>query len=206
MRIEKIEPRRGKRYALIFEDGTVQTVDQRTFDETGWQVGNVLSESETEWLAEESDRRGAREKALYLLSVQDRSRGELERKLRREWGETAACETAAQMEEWGLIDDGNYAARLAQDLRCVKHLSARQAIQELRRRGIDRDLAETAVEAVTTTDFEEALALLQKKRYNDLSDESTRRRAAALLTRHGFDYDTTNRALREIVAAASEDG
>ena len=198
MRIEKIEPRRGKLYALTFEDGTMQTVDRRTFDETGWRVDSELGERERQWLCEESDRRRVREKALYLLSVQDRSRGELEQKLRREWGEEAARETAAQMEEWGLINDGDYAGRLAQDLRRVKHLSARQAVQGLRRRGIDRDLAESAVAAVPTTDLEEALALLQKKRYNDLSDEMVQRRAAALLARYGFDYETSRRALREV--------
>lgn len=60
---------------------------------------------------------GPREKALYLLSLRDYGRAELEKKLRDEAGEDAAAEAAGRMEELGLLDDRRYAARLAGD--CV---------------------------------------------------------------------------------------
>lgn len=44
-------------------------------------------------------------------------------------------------------------------------------------------------------DVEQALELLRKKRYNELSDPDTCRRAAAALTRAGFGWDAVRRAM-----------
>ena len=195
MRIVEAKRRRGKLYDVVCEDGDTVLMDARVFEEHGLAEGSVLSEQAWEALLAESLYRRAREKALWLLSVKERSKAELREKLREEAPANVAEETADEMERLGLLDDERYAVRLAEELRCVRHFSRRHTEQELRRRGIDRAVSEQASWGVDTTDEEQALALLHKKRYNKDCDEKTRRRMADLLARHGYDYDTIRHAL-----------
>lgn len=195
MRIVEMKRLRGKLYDVATEDGERVQLDCRVADEHGLAEGSVVSEQTWEALLKESVYRRAREKALWLLSVKERSAAELREKLRAEAPANVAEETVAEMEALGLLNDEGYAFRLAEELRRVRHFSRRHTEQELRRRGLDRELSEQASWAVDTTDEEQALALLQKKRYNKECDEKTRRRMADLLARHGYDYDTIRRAL-----------
>lgn len=197
MHITEVKPLRRQLYQIVGEDGETAQIDRRTFDESGFAEGSTLSEQAWESLLEESRRRRARETALYLLSVKERSRAELQEKLRQEAGAELAEETARQMEALGLVDDTSYAERLAEDLRRIRHFSCRRTEQELRHKGIDREVAAAAAAAVDTTDEEQALALLRKKRYNKECDEKIRRRMADLLARHGYDYETVRRALEQ---------
>lgn len=78
--------------------------------ESPYRAGGVIDDDQLRELLDRSEKNRAREKALYLLSMRDHSRGELERKLRRTAGEQTAAETAARMEEIGLVNDEAYAA------------------------------------------------------------------------------------------------
>ena len=93
------------------------------------------------------------------------------------------------MEELGLIDDEDYARRLAQSLFGGKHFGARRVKQELRRKGIADDVIE-AVLAEFSTDRDEAeeniRAILERKYPGAWTDEMVRRRAVAALQRYGY--------------------
>lgn len=197
MRITAMDRRRAQLYEVTWEDGTVEKLDARTMDEAGYAVGSNLSADSIVLLKEASANRRAREKALYLLSVRDHARRELEEKLLTECDAETAQRTAQQMEELGLVDDAAYAARLVQDLALVKRCSRRQILQTLQQRGIERDVAEEAVQMAEIDDFSQALALLRQKRYNRDCDEKQRRRMADFLARRGFSYAVIRRALEE---------
>lgn len=126
-------------------------------------------------LKKESKTRRAWDKALYLLSLRDYARAQLQRKLEREAGSELARETVERLERAGLLNDGAYARRLARDMVERRHFSRRRTLQELTARGLDRETAEEAVEELEPDDAEQALELLRKKRYNELSDPDTRR-------------------------------
>ena len=74
----------------------------------------------------------------------------------------------------------------------------RRILQELRAKGIDRETAAEAVEAADIDDFQLALALIQKKYYNKLSDKASREKTAAALVRYGFGFDTVRRAMQTV--------
>ncbi len=195
MTITELRKRRGRLVLLMLDGEPAATVDIRTFEESPYRVGSSLSDEELKALLEESSRRRAREKAVYLLSRSDHSRRGLEEKLRREADPAIAAETAERMKELGYVDDERYAYRLAEELTSRKLYPRRRALQELCSRGVDRELAALAVEATEKDDLEKALELLAKKQYNRLHDEDGRRKAAAKLTRYGFDGGTVRRAL-----------
>ncbi len=191
------------------EDRSV-LIDSRTWEESPYRVGSTLSEEQLEQLLALSRRNRAREKALYLLSRRDHSQKELERKLCRSCRDLQQQEAAAvvqRLQEIGVVNDPAYARRLARDLRLRRHFSRRFTFMELCRRGIDRETAEAAVAETDslTSDVEQALALLQKKRYNDLQHIDTQNKAKAMLTRRGFDLSDIREALARYCEDLSQD-
>lgn len=210
MRITDVQKRRGKLYLLFLDGEEAMTVDALTFDESPYRMGGTITDEELHALLEDSRRRRAKEKAFYLLSLRDYGRAELEKKLRDEAGEEAAAEAAGRMEELGLLDDRRYAARLAGDCVGRRCFPRRRAVQELTGRGIDRDLAEDAVdealEAAEKDDRLLALELLRKKYYNKLYDENARRKTMAALARYGFSYDAARFAVEAALSEREDEG
>ncbi len=197
MIITEVRRRRRSLYQLVLDGEPAMTVDVRTFEESPYRVGSSLSDEDLKGLLDESQRRRAQEKALYLLSLRDHSRVELERKLGREADEETAARMAERMEELGLVNDEKYARQMARDLVQRKHYPCRRAVQELCARGVARDTAQNAVEELEADDICQALELLRKKHYNRRSSEEGCRKAAASLARFGFGGDVIRRAMDE---------
>ena len=195
MRIDDVQRRRGSLVQLVLDGEPAALIDRKTFEESPYEVGSSLSEEQWVALKKESKTRRAWDKALYLLSLRDYARAQLQRKLEREAGSELARETVERLERAGLLNDGAYARRLARDMVERRHFSRRRTLQELTARGLDRETAEEAVEELEPDDAEQALELLRKKRYNELSDPDTRRRAASALARAGFGWDAVRCAM-----------
>ena len=195
MFITEVRPRRGRQVLLVLDGEPAVTVDSRTFDESPYRAGGVIDDDQLRELLDRSEKNRAREKALYLLSMRDHSRGELERKLRRTAGEQTAAEMAARMEEIGLVNDEAYAARLAEELAARRFYPRRRILQELQEKGVSRVQAEAAAEAVDGEDWERAAQLLRRKYAHRLRTPDDRRRTMAALGRYGFGGDAVRRAL-----------
>ena len=193
MTITALHRRRGQLYLLELDGEPAMTVDKRVLDDSPYKEGSEIDDEQLFALLETSKRRRAREKALWLLSGRDYAAGELIEKLTPEAGEVVAAETVAVLQEQGLIREEAYARRLAQELCLRRHFPRRRAIQELTRRGIDRELAEEAVLEIDSDDFQEALALLEKKRYTDTDKQKLRQKVTGFLARQGYDFSTVRR-------------
>ena len=206
MRITACDRRRQMLYRLTLDDGAmVVEVDLRTFDESGLRVGDSLDGEALDALCVASDERRARETALYLLSQRSHSRVELERKLSRRASRETAVATAQRCEELGLVDDARYAQTLARDLCTYKLYSRQHILQELAARGVSRDVAREAVDALEIDDEEQAVALLQRKYSHKLADEDGRRKTAAALVRAGFEYRTVRRAMERVAQTFADE-
>ena len=205
MRIDDVQRRRGSLVQLVLDGEPAALIDRKTFEESPYEVGSSLSEEQWVALKKESKTRRAWDKALYLLSLRDYARAQLQRKLEREAGSELARETVERLERAGLLNDGAYARRLARDMVERRHFSRRRTLQELTARGLDRETAEEAVEELEPDDAEQALELLRKKRYNELSDPDTRRWAASALARAGFGWDAVRCAMERRREELAED-
>lgn len=202
MIITAVKPARQSRVTLLFDNGEELVIDKGLWEESPFGVGSSLSRLQIEELVAASQKRRARNKAIFLLSKRDYSRKELEQRLCREGGRfvadnrEAARQAAAAMEEYGYVNDKAYAERLARRFcleKCYPHRRAEQALCE---KGIARDIAAEAVKTIEKEDWQLALEFLRKKRYTVGDD-----RAAAAMARYGFSHDTVRRAL----AAFSEE-
>ncbi len=204
MKIIEAKRIRGQQYVLTLEgDEEVEVmVDAATFDDSWYHVGGYIASEQLNELLALSRRNRARSRALYYLSGRDYAAKELERKLYRCADRETAAAVVDRLSEVGLINDGAYAKRLAQNLMQYKQYPRRRVFQALQEKGISRADAEAALEELEPDDFQQALALIRKKYYNRIHDKESREKVAAALARYGFSYDTVRRALN----AASEDG
>ena len=196
MELTAIEPRRHRLVQLYLDGEAAVKLDAATAHEARLRVGMELDDEELHELLQKSDAARAKEKALYLLEHRRHAKRELERKLSRTVGEEAAQAAADRMEELGLVDDADYAARLAQEL-ARKGYAFSRTVQELVRRGVDRELAQEAAREASPDPEEAIRRLIQRKYERRLGDEKGRRQTAAALQRLGYRWEEIRSALRE---------
>ena len=193
MEITALEPRRHRLVQLFLDGEPAVKLDEETA--ASLRPGQQLSDEELHELIARSDAVRAKEKALYLLEHRPHSKRELEDKLARTVGREAAGQAAGRMEELGLIDDADYARRLAEELAC-KGFAAPRIRQELLRRGIGRELAAEEAERAAAAPEDALHSLIERRFARQLGEEKGRRRAVAALQRMGYRWEEIRSALR----------
>lgn len=199
MILTDIRPRRHRLSQLYIDGEAAVQVDTETLARSGLAVGDTLDDETLHALVKASAEHRAQEKALYLLEHRAHAKKELEDKIvRAEMDREAAHRAVERMEALGLVDDEDYARRLAQSLFTVKRFGARRVRQTLRQKGIADDIIE-AVLAEFSTDSDETAenirAILERKYPAAWTDEKTRRRAVAALQRYGYGFEDIFRVL-----------
>ena len=193
MEITALEPRRHRLVQLFLDGEPAVKLDEETA--ASLRPGQQLSDEELHELIARSDAVRAKEKALYLLEHRPHSKRELKDKLARTVGREAAGQAAGRMEELGLIDDADYAHRLAEEL-ARKGFAAPRIRQELLRRGIDRELAAGEAERAAAAPEDALHSLIERRFARQLGEEKGRRRAVAALQRMGYRWEEIRSALR----------
>ena len=198
MELTAAEPRR-KRLTQLFIDGEKAVlVDTETFLRSGLRPGAEMTDEELHRLLQDSDAHRAKEKALYLLEHRSHSKKELTEKIARTAASREAAQAAAdRMEELGLLNDEEYAQRLARELFTRKRFGPMRVKQELRQKGINPEVIDALLAEYDDDDatLENMRALLQKKYPAWAEDERERRRAFAALQRLGYSYADIRRAM-----------
>lgn len=150
----------------------------------------------------------ARAIVLRQLSMAPRSRAQLERKLRqRGCDDNIAARVLDRMTEVGLIDDEAYAEMLVRARHSGKGLARRALAHELRKQGIDQDVADEALRQVGAGDERLRAEQLVEKRMRSLHGlpaEVQTRRLAGLLARKGYSSEVAWSVIREAVDALPE--
>ena len=166
-------------------------------------VGMELDEAAFEELKKSSSKAIDRRKALEILSRRPYSRRELKDKLLRSGvDEQRAEECVAWIAERGFLDDGEYAGAVARHY-AAKGYGAGRVKSELRRRGIERELAdETLAELPENTEKIDAYIA---RRLSDPKDRDSVRKIGAALFRRGYSWEEIRAALRRFDSETEED-
>ncbi len=196
MLITAIEPRRKMMSALFIDGEFAMNLDTRTLIENRFDVGKEIDDDDLHEIIRLSNERRAKEKALWLISYREHSKKELEDKIKRTCDEEAAQKAVERMEELGLVSDTSFAKHYAEKLLFSKHMSKKSAVYELTRKGIDKDLAEEILDEIEVSPHEQIKQIIEKK-YKNISDEKTKRRAVASLQRLGYRWDEIRAVLDE---------
>lgn len=147
----------------------------------------------------------ARAVALRQLAAAPRSRAELARAMARKGVPAEATERVLdRFTEVGLLDDAAYAEMLVRSQRSSRRLARRALAAELRRRGVEREVAAAAVAQISDEDEEHAARELVAKRLRGmagLEPAVQRRRLAGALARKGYSGVVATRVLQEAFEA-----
>lgn len=139
----------------------------------------------------------ARERALYILEGRDCSYTELYEKLAKNYDDGVCRAVCDNMAELSLIDDRRYAEKLARHYMTVKKFGIYRAKQEMRRKGIDDELAEEFLEEYEEDTLTRLGELVETKYARYLGDEKGIRKVKSALVRMGYSYGDINAVLEE---------
>lgn len=150
----------------------------------------------------------ARQIVLRQLAMAPRSRSQLMGKLAERGCPPEVAEAVLdRMEQVGLVDDEEYAAMLVRSQVATRGLARRGLAHELRKKGIDAELAEQALEQVAPDDERDtARALVDKKlrTMSGLEKDVKTRRLAGMLARKGYPAGLAYGVIREALADLPE--
>lgn len=202
----KISYKNGKagKIHIYIADAYAMTVDDTFWFSEKWHKAEEINDEELTDLTLAVSSRRAFLCGADLLTYRAHGKKELERKLCRKFSKEAAAAAVDKLEELGLICDTDYAHMLAEELHTYKKYGAARIKQELMHRGIDRQIAEDAVEKLDKDDLIRIIVLLQTKYANYLQDEKGIRRTRNALARLGYSY-TDIRAAFEQIGKEAED-
>lgn len=154
--------------------------------------------------AEPDPEQVARTIALRQLTAAPRSRAQLEDAMaRKDVPPEVAARVLDRFTEVGLVDDVAYAEMLVRTRHSERGLARRALEQELRRKGIEPEVAAVALEQVDEEDERAAAHRLAEKKARStrgLDPQVRRRRLAGMLARKGFSGGVAMRAIDEVLA------
>ena len=151
----------------------------------------------------------ARTILLDQLTGRARSRKELRDKLRsKDVPDELAERLLDRFEEVGLVDDEAFARGWVSGRQSAKGLARRALAVELRRKGVDDEVAREALDEVDPTQEEHAARLLVRKKLRTLTrvdDVTATRRLVGMLGRKGYGAGMAFAVVRDELAQAGRE-
>ena len=148
------------------------------------------------------EQKSARRKAMLLLEHMDRTEKGLSDRLRQAGFSAEAAEDAMDyVRSYGYLNDQRYAVNYISFRMGTK--SRQKILQELARKGIDREVALAAWEEAAEIEEPDELAVLRtavnkKCQPDTVLDEKEMRRLQGFLLRRGFSYGDISHVLDEM--------
>lgn len=206
MRIKEVKPSQRKkgRFLVILEDGDILRITEEELLRFGLRSGEELGEETLEALRSSAKTSKVKAQAAGMIGRRALSKSELQRRLIRGGAAEADAQAAADwLEDIGAVDDPAYAAAVVRDYGRRGYGPARIR-EELRRRGVPRELWEVALEELP--DSEDILDdLIRKRCRGDLSDPREVKRLSDGLLRRGFSWSQVKEALSRYTELPTED-
>lgn len=206
MRIKEVKPSQRKkgRFLVILEDGDILRITEEELLRFGLRSGEELEEETLEALRSSAKTSQVKAQAAGMIGRRALSKSELQRRLIRGGAAEADAQAAADwLEDIGAVDDPAYAAAVVWDYGRRGYGPARIR-EELRRRGVPRELWEVALEELP--DSEDILDdLIRKRCRGDLSDPREVKRLSDGLLRRGFSWSQVKEALSRYTELPTED-
>jgi regulatory protein len=191
-------------YYAEFEDGSSLRVTVALIADYSLYTGRVLDRDDYDALIASAGEASAKARALRILGKRSMSRREItDRLILKGESEETAEGTADWLTKIGAVNDEDYAFQI------VRHYTARgygkmRVMDELYRRGIDRELWEEALSALPESDGT-AYRYLAAKLRGTAPDKAALKRASDALFRRGFSWEEIKSALQQYKSALESD-
>lgn len=207
-RVTSLDERRAGsgRYLLSVDGAPVALLSAEVIARYGVRVGGAIDASIADDLARDAAQLAVFDKAVAFLAVRARSARDLQLRLRRSGAPTEMIARAIdRLTSLGVLDDASYARHHAQSRVASGGASRRRIVQELQRRGVDRRIADHAIEGVLQEEeldeagAARAVAEKRLRSLRNLEGDVARRRMYAYLARRGYTGDVIARVLKELL-------
>ena len=198
MKLSIKEGKANKIHIYVDEEYRATVDSDYWYSEKYRNYKEINDEELTELLDAVSFRR-AYNKGLDFLSRRPHGTKELIKKLCEKGHEKESAEKACdRLLELGLLNDEEFARILANELYERKGYGVKRIKQELAFRGIDREIAENAIESLDIDTQTRIILVIEKKYISKINDEKGRKRAIDGLLRLGYSYSDIKSALNSI--------
>jgi len=150
-----------------------------------------------------NDYETARDVALRYLDYAPRTGAEVRRRLARDdFSEEVIGAVIADLERAGLLDDARFSRDWVESRQRRKGFGRVRLADELRRKGVDREQIDEAVDTMNEeAEFAAALALArQRLSPAQRHDTGARRRLAAYLQRRGYNWEIIEKVFAQVFA------
>ncbi|MFQ5798137.1 MAG: RecX family transcriptional regulator [Bacteroidota bacterium] len=213
MLITKIErQKKNARRASIYLDGKFAVgVHEETLTRFGLRKGDTLDGKTLEDLRQAEELFKAKEKAMRLLSYRARSEKEIRDRLKKaSYRAPIVDEVVDALTRSGLLDDATFARMYAHDTMARKPFGKQLLRQQLRGRGVAKEIIEKLIAELYTPQTEESFALSLAKKHLVRSLRSPpakklqdlvkqKKRLADYLVRRGFDWETVSSVVSKLL-------
>lgn len=201
-----IKESKANKIHIYVDDEYRATVDSDYWYSEKYRNYKEINEEELTELLDAVSFRRAYNKGLDLLSRRPHGTKELVKKLCEKGHEKESAEKACdRLLELGLLNDEEFARMLANELYERKGYGIKRMKQELIFRGIEREIAENAIESLDIDTQTRIILVIKKKYLNKINDEKGRKRAVDGLMRLGYSYFDIKNALNSISKFCEEE-
>ena len=173
----------------------------------GLKIGEAITPERIAELQAKDEQSKAINSALLLLASRPRSVNELRVRLKQKGFPEPAIDAAiARVEGWNYVDDEAFARFWVENRGANRPRGRRLLEQELRQKGVDREIAHHAIEDAGLDERADAVQLARAKlrSYANLDPETARRRLSGFLARKGYGYDVIKPALDAALGETDE--
>ena len=205
-------PRKPGRYVIDVDGREFATVNADALVDTKTRLGVVIDDARAARLREASEFVEVYDRALNLLAFRARSSRELHRRLVQKGTPPERAEQViAKLRDAGLINDADFARQLTRS-KLATGASRRRVQQELFKRGVSPEVADSAVEEVVEDEAfsdETSIERVARKKWRtllELDPLARRRRLYGFLGRRGFNADDVLRMVRLLEGEATNGG
>jgi regulatory protein len=204
MKITKISRQKKKgRYNIFIDDEFAFGVYEDTLIKFSLASGDEIEDKLIDEIKDTDEFNHAKRSAFYLLSYRQRSRKELEKKLKeKKISGKNINKVLDYLEGKKFINDNEFAKMFFESLVSRKPVGKSLLKRKLKEKGIEDEIIENLISAKFNDDVEmdSAVLLLRKysKKIDELDKHSKKKKIYQVLYSRGFGYDVINRVWNEL--------
>ena len=186
-----------KNQILIYADGEyLISMSAEIFSKSKLKKGSYIDQEILNSIMQSVNSYKAKEKALNILSYRSHSKKEIIDKIKRNFGEECAKETANKLESIGLVNDKEFALNYIRQLSEIKRYGIKRIKLELSKKGIHPELISEIVEEINIDENSNLEYIINKKNIKSLKTEKELNRAIAYLMRLGYSWSQVRSVLK----------
>lgn len=164
----------------------------------GLVVGQQLSPEDIEILKRKESVEKAKQNALRYVSLRPRSEYELRTHFRRKaYEDVVIDEVIAYLVAIDLLDDTAFANFWVEQRETFRPRSRFALSQELRQKGISREIIDEVLEQVDETDAARRAAEKRMNHFSGLPEDVFKKKLGGYLQRRGFSYEVIRETINE---------